>query len=616
MKELLYFEKKKLNNKGFEKPELVIIVGVLAIIIVIGIIIGVILSTRKPDDNGIVMISYNGNGATGSMEKTECKTGSNCIIKNNTFINEGYQFVGWGTSEGETNALYKINDTYPANSDITLYAIWKLKEITITYNANGGTGIMDETKYTYSKEKVAIPENIFEKTGYTFNTWHIYNPTLDKWYGCTEENTTCNGTEKNVTLGWYDRDEIKKYYDNPTDWDATNSQQDIVYYAQWGESVFEIAYELNGGTNGKEAPISGVYGSTITISEPSKAGFTFTGWTVTGTDAKIEKNNLTIGTSDILLTANWTARISDYIQYLYNDSSLREENSLDKDSSNNSNIRYVGSKPNNYVKYNNELWRIIGVFNVNNGSKTTKRVKLIREENLLDASWDSSASNINNGNGINEWSQADIKSVLNDYYAGDSSSCRYSNGPNQASNTSDCTGTIKKLNQTARNMIENAIWNLGAIAYKGDDGNGLTSTDRAYSLEKGSRTGKQCKPASSGGNCTDNISRTTTWNGKVGLIYPSDYGYASSDSGCRADISYNASCNNNNWLSNGTTYWTITPRDSSYFANATWFIRAESGCVDNLTSAHFGIRPTVYLKSEVTILSGAGTSSNPYKLGM
>ena len=66
--------------------------------------------------------------------------------------------------------------------------------------------------------------------------------------------------------------------------------------------------------------------------------------------------------------------IKDYIIDLYNDESLRTSNGLKKDNTVDTNIRYYGSDPNNYVSFNNELWRIIGVFGDN--------VKLVRSESL------------------------------------------------------------------------------------------------------------------------------------------------------------------------------------------------------------------------------------------
>ena len=85
---------------------------------------------------------------------------------------------------------------------------------------------------------------------------------------------------------------------------------------------------------------------------------------------------------------------------------------LKKDNTSDQNIRYYGSNPNDYVSFNNELWRIIGVFGNN--------VKLVRSEKIGNLSWDSSESSVNGGYGVNEWSQADLQVYLNKmYYGGD-----------------------------------------------------------------------------------------------------------------------------------------------------------------------------------------------------
>ena len=79
--------------------------------------------------------------------------------------------------------------------------------------------------------------------------------------------------------------------------------------------------------------------------------------------------------------------------------------------------RYYGSNPNNYVTFNDELWRIIGVFEVEDDTGTKAyRVKLIRNNFLGAYSYDTTASTVNSGYGINEWSQSDIMKLLNPGY--------------------------------------------------------------------------------------------------------------------------------------------------------------------------------------------------------
>ena len=106
----------------------------------------------------------------------------------------------------------------------------------------------------------------------------------------------------------------------------------------------------------------------------------------------------------------------DYINGLFDYNAL--SNGLKKDNTSDANIRYEGANPNNYVSFNDELWRIIGVFGDN--------IKLVRSEPLGELSWDSSDETINLGYGINEWSQADLKEYLNTkYYGGKSVTCYY-----------------------------------------------------------------------------------------------------------------------------------------------------------------------------------------------
>ena len=163
-------------------------------------------------------------------------------------------------------------------------------------------------------------------------------------------------------------------------------------------------------------------------------------------------------------------------------------------------------------------------------------------------------------------------------------------------------------------MIEDTVWYLGGIQYGGDDGKEKTTLSEAYQNERDYNTINNCIYPGDG-NCTDNMSRTSTWTGKVGLIYASDYAYASDNRSCNNDITYTLACADDNWLDLNQGFWTMTPRNSNYFGNAVWCSTGYN-LGDNVTSAALGIRPSVYLKPNVTILSGDGTSSNPYKLGI
>ena len=104
----------------------------------------------------------------------------------------------------------------------------------------------------------------------------------------------------------------------------------------------------------------------------------------------------------------------------------------------------------------------------------------------------------------------------------------------------------------------------------------------------------------------------TTYIDEIGLIYPSDYGYAASPSFWSTNIGSYGSSKNENWMYLGLYEWTITPVTNSsyrlYYLNITG---AENGA--NATS-NYTLRPTFYLNTNVTYVSGTGTSSDPYKI--
>lgn len=275
------------------------------------------------------------------------------------------------------------------------------------------------------------------------------------------------------------------------------------------------------------------------------------------------------------------------------------------DDTDDNNIRYTGSSPKNYIKFNNELWRIIGVFNVTTASeKTEKLVKIIRDTSIGRMSWDSSESIENQGKGVNEWSEAGLNIMLNTYYIGTSTTCSYCDSYNQGTCSNDCSSSVNQIGSTYRELIEEVVWNTGAIKHADS-----VSRSSAYNQERGTITGKNnC----SGQYCTDTVTRTKIWIGKVGLIYPSDYGYASTSG---TDIR-SASIGTTNWLNNKTYYWTISPYASDIYSTSAWNAYPDGFVYANYTCGNFEIRPTLYLKSNVIITSGDGSSSNPYQISM
>ena len=293
--------------------------------------------------------------------------------------------------------------------------------------------------------------------------------------------------------------------------------------------------------------------------------------------------------------------IVDHITNLYNDEETRIKDGLKKDNTPDQNIRYYGSNPNNYVLFNNELWRIIGVFGNN--------VKLVRSETLGKLSWDSSESSVNNGYGVNEWSQADLKNYLNTmYYGGDTTVTCY-----DGQNKKEVTCPTNKLDETSKSLIDKHTWNTGAIDY-----NTRTNTLAFYKDERGKQTGKICN---GGAGCNDTVERTTEWTGYIGLPYATDYAYASSESVCetnmqKQDSSNNYICKNNNWMQRSTWAWYFSPFVDGSFARYAWCVSGDGVAYGNRAANSIAVAPSIYLKSNVLIESGNGTSTDPYELSL
>ena len=273
--------------------------------------------------------------------------------------------------------------------------------------------------------------------------------------------------------------------------------------------------------------------------------------------------------------------------------------------------RYYGATPNNYVSFNDELWRIIGVMDVDNGNgMIEKRVKIIRANPIGNYSWDSSVNEINYGYGINEWSQADLMKVLNTgaYYNRTSGSC-YNDLNNKASS---CSFTDSGLKSNAKEMIENAKWYLGAIPQSY-----LTLiTDEFYGFERGDESGKQC---SSSSYCNDQVSRTPSLTGIIGLMYPSDYGYSVDMTKCSttALATYSKSCKDYSWLYNNShVQWTITPHADSTNADDVMIVY-DSGSISRGRAYNpLYVSPVAYLKSDVRIIDGEGSDGKPFILSL
>ena len=303
------------------------------------------------------------------------------------------------------------------------------------------------------------------------------------------------------------------------------------------------------------------------------------------------------GIKQFIFSDKCNVLLSTHIENLYNTAAT--ENGLVKDDTDDQNIRYAGSDEDvkNYVSFDGDVWRIIGIVD--------GKVKLVKEKSIGGYSYDSSASDMNYGYGYNIWetkdgktkgdgtTKSDLNILLNEgYYGGTYPSKCYAGSVNS---TTLCP--TEYINSTLKSMIdENAVWYLG----------GHNTTDiqpkEMYGYERGTTV-----------YFTD-IAKTE-WTGPVGLIYPSDYGYAADRTHCTETLNNydTTTCTENNWLYKNSYYRTMSLNSSTSFY---MFSMNSSGNVDSFAGAFVaeGVVPAVYLKSNILIENGDGSSSNPYIL--
>lgn len=537
--------------------------------------------TIAPTEKVDVTINYN-DGTTETVTKTLAKGMKYTDLVELT--RTGYEFLGWfdeDDNEYNANTIVTLMD----NHEIT--AKWKVTRFTVTLNGNGVTVDPASIEVDYNDTYGELPT--LTRTGYEFLGWYNEDDEL-------VTSSTIMTLEKNHTLT-----------------------------AKWDQLVITEKIYINGELV-DEYPSSDI---ALFVSASCENGTSAT-WDATNWQVIYPEN-----TKDTC-TVNFNANAADYITAL-SKTNTTTMNTSDPDK----NPRYMGADPSNYVEYNDELWRIIGVFSVTNASGTSeKRVKLIRADNIGLYSWDSSASSVNGGAGVSQWGPsgthlgADIMLTLNStYLTGGTGTC-YGGSDNatKACVFGESSGQINPLSTTAQSLIESAVWPTGSNT---SDWGSTITTDTAskfYAYERNKLTTKLC---SSGTYCNDNIARTGEWTGLVGLVYPSDYGYSSAGSGTQTHSTcanaplhywrnsggYNyTACPPGSWIyKSGLDIYTMIRVNYSNYSYPVFYIR-NTGYMGNNSgtgaATASAIYPVVYLKADVKLTDGNGTSGTPYKIGL
>jgi len=277
-------------------------------------------------------------------------------------------------------------------------------------------------------------------------------------------------------------------------------------------------------------------------------------------------------------------------------------------------IRYEGADPNNYICLDNKtsgtcsdnslLFRIIGLFdeeyssNGTSGSGTKKLLKIL-DTNAYGGTSGKAWNSANTSN----WSNASLKTELNEAYL------------------TTLLGT-SNVNSKLNTAIVTSKWHLGGASssnYK------TLTVEGIYREERNTSAIYSGNPASI--------------YAQVGLMYPSDYGYATvggsttNKAGCRAKELYNwnsssySDCKNNDWVFKSQSIswgankseWLLSPYSSgSYFAaylNSTGYVNLNGG--NGVGNREIVVRPTFYLDSSILKIvgTGDGTKDNAYRVG-
>ena len=341
-------------------------------------------------------------------------------------------------------------------------------------------------------------------------------------------------------------------------------------------SNIQILATVNGSSSSTFPTKSSNYTpNSVTCTNGADAKFDFVDWAV-------EVDTVESTTCTVNFTDNVNETFANYLIGKACSSTPTSDDAAKDCLVNENGYRYEGSNPNNYVLFNDELWRVIGVFSVRTQSNGTQNlVKLIRNETLDGLAWHSSNTN--------DWSASTLQQQLNNgYYNATDSTCNY-----YSSNTKTCYFSQTGLNSTARNMVESVVWNLGGTS------SASATAETFYTAERGT---------------TVYSGRPTTWTGKVGLMYPSDYGYAVLASSCARTTNLgdydSTACAGNNWLKTGSYQWTLTPKSSS--SNYVFHLYTYGYLYNYLTRNGGGARPSIYLKSSIALMGGDGSRDFPY----
>ena len=282
-------------------------------------------------------------------EENEVEAGT-IIINKQEKGKTGYTFLGW--YEGDN----KIDFPITVDKNITLEAKYKINKYSMKFNDEGNIIKTVTIEYGNTINTSDIPE--VSKEGYTFTGWKeenssdnydFNNPissdvelkstykkikngvvfidinnttTKEVEYGDKVDEIVPEGKKGYTFLGWYEK-ENGVYKENSFDFN-TEIKTSITLYAVYSVNKYTLTINPNGGKYNNQDTIEEEieYNSTYELSNPSKEGYTFTGWT-SSVESALDGNTVTMPDSSVTVTANYTP-IEYTIEYDLDEGSLEE----------------------------------------------------------------------------------------------------------------------------------------------------------------------------------------------------------------------------------------------------------------------------------------------------
>ena len=260
--------------------------------------------------------------------------------------------------------------------------------------------------------------------------------------------------------------------------------------------------------------------------------------------------------------------------------------------------RYSGTNPNNYVCFgsneatcpSDNLYRIIGVFD--------GQVKLIKADYTTN---DLLGTNGRDYYGTYPYSASyykgdmDLSRLASYRWNYDTSESAYgsNNWTTSEFNNLNLNGTYLNNLGEWSDLIEETTWYIGGMS-------SINYTAKEFYDGERNNNGYQYN--------------SITYKAKIGLMYPSDYGFAASPSAWITDLCYynNSAITSVNWMYMGLYEWTITPNSSSGIF--VFFLDYNGNLYNDHARSSYSSRPVFYLNSNVTYVSGDGTQSNPIRI--